>query len=273
MARTRIFTVICFGMLLLAAGHSSAADKISVAGSGGMIPLVTELAKGFMSERPGVTVEVNQQSIESTGGIMSAAQGKSDIGMTARPLKADEQPLGLSAFEIARVATVVGVHRNVTARDISSNDLCRVYEGKISSWKSLGGSDAAIMTLTRPDRDATKTSVRKGISCFADLQEAKEVVTVATAPEMAKILSSRPDTIGFTDMVAVENSGGAIIALRLDGVVPSQDNVRSGRYKVVKTNILVTKGEPQGVVKEFIDFVRGPKGSKIIEENKAVAVR
>lgn len=258
-------------IVVMAAG-TAAAQPIKIAGSGGMIPLVTELAKAYMAENRDVTIEVNQKSIESTGGIMGSAEGRLDIGMSARYLKEDEKSLGLQVVEIARVATVVGVGRGVALSDISSDTLCRVYEGKILNWKELGGPDENILSLTRPDRDATKDSVRKNIPCFRDLRETASVVIVATAPEMAKILSARSNAIGFTDSVAVDDSAGAIHAVKLDGVAPVPDNVRSGKYRVIKNFLLLTKGQPAGPVKGFIDFVRGPKGAKIIEANKAVAM-
>jgi phosphate transport system substrate-binding protein len=90
---------------------------------------------------------------------------------------------------------------------------------------------------------------------------------------MGKILSSRPHTIGFTDSVAIDDSAGAIIGLKLDGVAPIPENVRNGKYKIIKDNYLVTKGQPKGAVKSFIDFIKGPKGAKIIEANKAVPVK
>jgi len=168
---------------------------------------------------------------------------------------------------------VIGVNKSVTVKEITSEQLCRIYAGSAKNWKDLGGSADSIIPLTRPDRDATKESVRRGIACFRDLKEPPSVIIVPTAPEMTKLLSDRPGSVGFTDAIAIENSAGAIIGLKLDGVAPTAENVRSGRYKVIKDNYLVTKGKPEGAVKAFIDFIKGPKGAKIIEANKAAPVK
>jgi len=271
MKKWTLYGMLCAVVMVAAAGAAEA-QPLRIAGSGGMIPLVTELAKAYMTEHRDVMIEVNQKSIESTGGIMGAAEGKLDIGMSARYLKEDEKGLGLQVYEIARVATVVGVNRGVALSDITSDALCRIYEGKTVNWKDLGGPNENILALTRPDRDATKDSVRKNIPCFRDLRETASVVIVATAPEMAKILAARGNAVGFTDSVAVDDSAGSIHAVKLDGVAPVPDNVRSGKYRVIKNFLLLTKGQPAGAVKGFIDFVRGPKGAKIIEANKAVAM-
>jgi len=266
---------IFFCGLILTATTVTAGDgtKIRIAGAGGMIPLVTDLAKAYMAEKKDILIEVNQRSIESTGGVMSAAEGKIEIGMSARALKDDEKKLGLHSVEIARTATVVGVNRSVSVREISSDHLCRVFAGRVTDWKDLGGGKGSIVALSRPDRDATKESIRKNVPCYKDLTEPSSVVTIATSPEMTKVLSGRPDTIGFTDSVAVDSSAGAIVPLRLDGVAPTPENVMKGKYKVIKNNFLLVKGQPSGHIKDFIEFVKGPKGSRIIEAHKAVPIK
>lgn len=272
MKSSKVLVCLVISMTMVS-GMASAEEKIRIAGAGGMISLLNELAKGYMAENKNVVIDVNQKSIESTGGIRSAADGQIEIGLSARPMKDDEKTLGLVVSEIARVATIVGANKSATIKGISGEQLCRIYSGTIMNWKDLGGAADNIVPLTRPDRDATKESVRRGIACFKDLKEPASVVIVPTAPEMTKVLMNRPATIGFTDSVAVEDSAGAIIALALDGVAPTFDNVKNGKYKVTKDFDLLTKGEPKGAVKAFIDFVKGPKGARIIEANKAVPVK
>ncbi len=255
-----------------AAHQSRAAEKIRIAGSGGMIPLVNELAKAYMARNKGVAIEVNQQSIQSTGGITSAAEGKIEIGMANRPFRDKEKDLGLYAVEIASVAVVVGVNKSVAVTEISGENLCRIYSGTLKNWKDLGG-EGPIVALTKSDKDSVKETVRKNIACFKELKEPQSVIIVPTSPETAKVLSNRPGSIGFTDSVDIARAPGAIAALKLDGVGPSSENVRSGKYKLTQSYRLVTKGKPAGTVKEFVDFIKGPEGTRIIEANRAVAIR
>lgn len=261
-------------LVVLMAGTAFAADKekLRVAGSGGMIPLVTELAKAYMAEKSDILVAVSQNSIQSAGGIMGASKGELEIGMANRPLKEEEQSLGLEVTEIARVGVVVGVNRNLPIREISSETLCKVYEGKIKKWSELGAGEGAVVALTKSEKDATKETIRKNVACFKNLKEADTVLLVATSPQTAKTLANSK-SIGFTDTVDVDASNGAIVALKLDGVEPSVENIRSGKYKVVQVYRLVTKGKPSGAVKGFVDFVKGPKGKKIIEANSAIPVK
>lgn len=266
--------VFLFAFVVSTAGSVAAAEKgkIRVGGSGGMIPLVTELAKVYMSEHSDIAIAVSQSSIQSAGGIMGAAKGELEIGMANRPLKEDELSLGLETAEIARVGVVVGLNKNIAIKDISSENLCKVYEGKIKKWSELGGGEGMVVALSKSEKDATKETIRKNIACFRNLKEAETIVVVPTSPQTAKALTNSK-AMGFTDTVDVDASNGAIVALKLDGVEPSIENIRSGKYKVVQIYRLVTKGKPSGAVKGFIDFIKGPKGRKIIEAGGAIPVK
>lgn len=262
------------GFILLILVMPVFADEIRVGGSGGMIPLMTDLANSYMDENPNDIVDVMQRSIESTGGIMGASKGRLEIGTSARPLKEKERNLGVDVIEIARVATVVGVQaRTVKIRTITSGQLCSVYKGKVTNWKALGGKDAKIMAFTRPDGDSTKKVVRKGISCFRNLDESNNIVVMPKSNDMYNAILNNKNSIGLTDMVAVGKSRDRIRALKLDGVAPTTKSVASDKWPLVKRFHVVTKGQPKGLSRKFIDFIKSEKGADIIKRNNAVPVK
>ncbi len=251
----------------------ASAETINVAGSGGMITLMTELAKAYMAKHPGDTINIWQNSIEAKGGIMGAYEGRLDLGMSARYLTKEEIALGLSSFEIAKVASVVAVNSSVPIRSITSSQVCAIYSGEIKNWKQLGGNDAPIKAFTRPDADSTKLVVRDGIKCFENLREGPHVVIMPKAGEMYNALYNNPDSIGFVDMVAVDKAKGKLVPLKLDGIDLSDSNVISGKWPMVKHYVLVTKRTPKGLTKKFLEFLKEPEAKKIIKELSAIPVK
>lgn len=258
---------------ILIVSSATFAETINVAGSGGMITLLTALAKAYMAKNPGDTVNVWQNSIEAKGGIIGAYEGKIDIGMSARYLTPDETALGLSSFEIARVASVIAVNNSVSIKSITSSQLCGIYSGEIQNWKQLGGNDKPIKAFTRPDADSTKLTIRKGIKCFENLKEGPHVISMPKALNMYNALMNNPDSIGFVDMVAIDQAGGKLTALILDGIEPSEKNVISEKWPIIKHYVLVTKGMPKGLSKKFIDFIKEAEAKKIIMEHSAIPVK
>lgn len=268
----RTFTVMFICCLMVAAPVR--AETIRVAGSGGMITTVTELARAFMEKNPGETIDVWKESIEAKGGIMGAYEGKIDIGMSARRLNPDEVTLGLVPIEIARVAAVIAVNaETVKVPGLKSDQVCAVFSGQVKNWKEVGGPDAPLKVFTRPEADSTKLAVRRGIRCFATLPEPPSAIVMPKAQDMYNALMNNPYSAGMTDAAALVDYKGKIRGLTLDGLDATEENVRSGKWPVLKHYVLVTKGEPKGLVKRFLDFVRGPEGARVIMKHKAVPIR
>jgi phosphate transport system substrate-binding protein len=71
----------------------------------------------------------------------------------------------------------------------------------------------------------------------------------------------------------VEQSGGKVKALSVNGVAPTAENVKSGRYFLTRDFLFVTRGEPTLAVKKFLDFVLSPDGDRVILANGAVPLR
>ena len=59
-------------------------------------------------------------------------------------------------------------------------------------------------------------------------------------------------------------------SVALDGgegfVEATEENILSGKYPLSRPLYYYTNGEPQGAVKEFVDFVMSPTGQAIVSE-------
>ena len=54
--------------------------------------------------------------------------------------------------------------------------------------------------------------------------------------------------------------------LTIDGVTPSAANVKDGSYPISRALYLVTKGEPQGGEKRFVDYLLSADGQSLVGE-------
>jgi phosphate transport system substrate-binding protein len=150
--------VIIFFLLTVAAGPATA-GTVTLAGSGGMIPLLTELGKAYMERHPSDIVRVNPQSLTQSGGILAAKNGTIDIGMSARNLTEAEKNGDVEVYLISKVAAEIAVHRSVPVKNLTSQQICDIYAGKIRNWREVGGNDSEIVVLTKPDIDSTKQAL------------------------------------------------------------------------------------------------------------------
>ena len=76
-------------------------------------------------------------------------------------------------------------------------------------------------------------------------------------------VSTTPLAIGFLSLGYIDQ---AVRALAIDGIPCTADNCKAGKYPVVRPLYFLTKEEPAGLVKEFIDFCLSAEGQKIVEK-------
>jgi phosphate transport system substrate-binding protein len=87
---------------------------------------------------------------------------------------------------------------------------------------------------------------------------------------VATIISRTPAAVGY---VGLGYLSSRVKALEVDGVKPSKETVLSKEYPLARPLYMYTNGEPQGVTKEFIDFVLSEEGQKLVEELGFVGVK
>ena len=127
---------------------------LDIAGGTAHIPVMKEAAKRIMTANPDIRITV---AGGSGVGVQQVGEGLVQIGNTGRPLKDKEiEKFGLKTFPFAidGVALVVNPANNVS--DITAQQAADIYNGKITNWKELGGTDAPITLYTREDGSGTR---------------------------------------------------------------------------------------------------------------------
>jgi phosphate transport system substrate-binding protein len=246
------------------------AETVKVAGSGGMIPLVNGLAKAYMKKYPKETIEVNQNSLGKEGGIMALTKGAIDVAMLSTYGDKD-RALPIVPTAIAVVPALFAVHPSVTAKALTGQQACDIYSGKITNWKQVGGSDAPIVVLTRPENESVKISVRSGLACFGALTESPKAISLAKAKDMSDTLVKTPNAIGLINTVVLDELGDKVVAPKFDG-----KDVRTtgpSQWPMKATSYLATGKTPSEAAKRFLQFVKSPEGAKVIKQEKAFPVQ
>jgi phosphate transport system substrate-binding protein len=222
------------------------------------------LGEAFERLYPQRKIEV-PPSIGSTGGIQAVADGAVALGLISRSLKPPEKALGLTSIPYARTAVVIGVHPSVSDDGITFAQLVDIYRGTRTHWQD--GRD--IIVLTREPGDSSIEILEQVIAgfkeVFAESQQAKRWTTLHRDQEMNQTLTSKPYAIGLSDMGAITAEQLPIKVLKVNGTLPSADNVLNGRYPLVKTLSFVFKQDKLSEgAQAFMDFVRSPAGEQIL---------
>ena len=260
-------------MLALAVLPAWSEDKIVLDCSSGMLPLAKALATAYQQKASDPQVEIGN-GLGTGARLRALAEDKIQIVLASHGIKPEDVQTGnLRVIEVAKGAIVFAVNASVPLTSVTEAQVCGIYSGKVTSWQSLNGPDSPIVALTRPPAEVDPEVIRTKIECFRELKEAGSARVMARGGDMAKGLADTPHAIGMTSMTVAEQSAGKVKALTLNGVAPTAENVRSGRYFLTRDFLFVIKGEPTPPVRRFLDFVLSPDGDRVILANGAVPLR
>jgi phosphate transport system substrate-binding protein len=131
---------------------------VTASGSSALLPLVKQAATEFMDKNPKVTVNVTAGG--SGVGVKNVADGTSDIGNSDVEPAAEYKDKGLVDHQVAIAPFALVVNKDVNIDNITKAQAADIFMGKITNWKDVGGKDAKITVVHRPDSSGSRKLVQ-----------------------------------------------------------------------------------------------------------------
>jgi len=274
LSKKRLFVILALGLVLLFAvagcggtqepqgtdAQGELSGSIQVVGSTSVQPLSEELATAFMAKYPDVTVNVAGGG--SGAGIKAAQEGSADIGSSSRELKEEEKGTVVETV-IAYDGIAVIVHSSNSVSEITMDDIKKVFTGEITNWSELGGSDAPITIYTREEGSGTRGAFTE-IALGEDNNITPNAIIQNSNGALRTAVAGDPNGIGYLSFGYLNEE---VKDLKVDGVEPLAENVKNGSYSISRPFLYLTKEEPTGLVKAYMDFVLGPEGQEIVAKD------
>jgi len=264
--KSKMFIVLA---ALLSAAAVQAEEKIVIGGSGSLTDEIQDVAKAYMAKNPGTTIQVLMDSMSSSGGMEGVKVGRLTIGLVTREPRGDEKDK-LVYRALGRTPTGVAVHKSLPVTNLTEEQVCEVFAGKIKSWKEVGGNDVKITVLTRKKDDTNIDTMKAKMPCFKETHFTDSAVVLIRGSEILDAIDKRPGLVGIVNVAGSMSERQNVKAVSIGGVAPTPDSVRTGKYKFYAERGVVTLGQPQGAVKKFLDFAAGPEAQKLLGQRGVI---
>ncbi len=239
---------------------------VSTDGSTSMEKVIMSLSESFQADHKGITVGYNPTG--SGSGITAVAEGRCDIGLASRALKDDEKAQGLEETVLALDGIAVIVNPENPVKDLSIEQIAKIYKGEITNWKDVGGNDAEIVLIGREAGSGT----RDGFESITGTEDAcKYRQELTSTGDVITTVAGNPNAIGYASLASVKDT---VKALSVDGVAPSEATVSDGSYAVQRPFVLVTKkgAELSAAAQLFFDYATSSAAADVITAAGAVPV-
>ncbi|MBQ9955437.1 MAG: phosphate ABC transporter substrate-binding protein [Eggerthellaceae bacterium] len=234
------------------------AGSVSTDGSTSMEKVIGSLGEAFQMENEGVTFTYSPTG--SGSGIKAVQEGRCDIGLSSRELKAEEAQAGLTATVLAYDGIAVVVNPENPVSDLTLEQIAAIFTGEVTNWSEVGGADAEIVLIGREAGSGT----RDGFESITDTEDACTYRQELTSTgDVITTVSQNPGAIGYASLASVKDS---VKAISVDGVAPANDTVLDGSYPVQRPFVLVTKTDAQlpEAAQAFFDYATSAAAADII---------
>jgi phosphate transport system substrate-binding protein len=228
-------------------GPAELSGTITESGSTSVQPLAEILAEEFMAKNTKVKVTI--QGGGSSVGIKAATDGTVNIGASSRELT-EAEAANLVEHVLCKDGIAVITNTANGVNSLTKEQIKNIFAGNITNWKDVGGADKAIHVVAREEGSGTR-------GAFEELIMGKETKISNTAilqssnGALLQVMKGDPDAIGFLSFGYLDAS---VKAVSIGGVAATPENALNGSYPVIRPFLFVTKGEPTGLVKAFIDY-------------------
>ncbi|MBE0429052.1 MAG: phosphate ABC transporter substrate-binding protein [Thermoleophilia bacterium] len=246
-------------------------NSFEAKGSDTMVNLSQMWAEEYMKENPQISIAVTGGG--SGTGISAMINGTTDIANSSREMKEEEkaeaEAKGVEVVEnlVALDGLAVIVHPGNSVTELSIDELAGLFTGRISDWQEVGGEPGPIVLLSRESNSGTHVFFKEHV--LNEEEFAPRTLLLPSSQQIIDELVNNPRAIGYVGLGYVSD-GVRTLEVKEDeaspGIEPNVASVQDGSYPISRPLFVYSKQDSPQVVLDFLEWIMGPQGQKVVEE-------
>lgn len=287
--------LLCAALFLLTAcekGSTSGtvtpplATSLQNKGSDTLVNLALAWVESYQAQHPEISISVTGGG--SGTGIAALINGTVDIANASRAMTADEREQaeanGITPVEfvVARDAIAVVVNPGNPVRRLTLQQVGDIYSGKINNWSQVGGENRPIVRLSRETNSGTHVYFLQKVLRLGDPENttlfSTDTLLLPSSEGIINEVSQNPNAIGYDGLGYIPPElMDSLVALALQEggpyIIPSIASVNENTYPVSRDLYMYTAGEPQGAIRDYMDWILSDAAQAIVAELGFVPIR
>jgi phosphate transport system substrate-binding protein len=220
-------------------------------------------------------------------GIASLINGTTDIANSSRDIKdteiqnAEENGIKILAIPVLYDGIAIVASQNIEVRELSIEQLSKIYTGEINSWSELGGPDKEIILFARDTNSGTGEYFLEEIIQMGKSKKENDysqmTIRLNSNAEIVNNISDTDNCIGYLGLGFMKPDMNIISIKEEDlsqAVIPSVCTVKERIYPISRQLfIYVNENNISEIARGYIDFILSEKGQDIGTEAGFVPVK
>jgi phosphate transport system substrate-binding protein len=250
---------------------SNTQASIKVAGSSSALDFLRTLETDYESTSKNRQITLLEPG-QSENIIAGIKQGLVDVGGISKNLKPEENDGTLEFREVAKDALLVATHPSVTGvKNLTTENLKSIYSGSVTNWQQLGGPNAQIVVLDRPEDESAKRLLRQ-YYLGKDLKNAPNAIVLRKEGELIQTIQSTPYSIGTFSLANAMSHKLPLNRLSLNNIEPTVENLKTGKYPMARTIGIVWSKKASEATQSFVSYIFSQAGTNILEQSGFASV-
>jgi phosphate transport system substrate-binding protein len=258
--------------------------SIQIKGSDTIVNLIQGLVEKFAEQNPSFSISVTGGG--SGTGFASLINGTCDIVMSSRKIEEKERMLAENKniepveFKIGLDGLAIIVNKNNPVNKLTLEQLRDIFMARIANWKEVGGEDRKIVILSRESNSGTNMFFKERVLGTDNKNNKNEFssqsLMMSSSQAICDEVCQNPNALGYVGMGFIDErvkSVSVAVNAESEYVYLVPENVMNGTYPISRPLYVYTNGDPQSVVKMFIDYALSDVGQKIVLETDFVPIR
>lgn len=254
----------------------------------GEYPLQTVHRRGgpqprYAGEPTGLDPETHAVHFTNTvDGFEGLLDGRVDIFFMAELSEAQREMAGKKGIDlvftpIGKEAFVFFVNRENPVNDLTVENLRSIYSGKTTHWKQLGGK-GRIKAFQRNRNSGSQSALEHFMAGEKRMSPPMRERSAGMDGIIKEVAGYRnyKGALGFSFRFfatrMTQNSG--IKLLKINGIAPTEENVRNGSYPLISTLYAITrKNHSNPNVRRMLDWMVSDQGQYLVQETGYTPIR
>jgi len=253
-------------------------------GSDTIVNLALAWAQAYGAERPEVNVSVTGGG--SGTGLAALINGTADLANASRAITPEEtakaKANGITPVQhvIARDAIAVLENPGNPVSQLTLPQISALYTGQLTNWQQVGGQDRPVVLLSRESNSGTHVYFLANVIRLGQANNpalfSPNTLLLPSSEGISDEVRQNPNAIGYDWLGYVTPDMKTVAVAAGPGqpfVLPSVQTVNDKSYPIARDLYIYSNGQPTGALKDYLDWIMGPEGQKIVGQLGFVPIK